>query len=184
MPKGILTRFIVETNPRIENQDHVWKNGVILADNWARAEVIEYYPQKEIYIRVSGTNKKPLLEIIRHELWKIHQSYEKLQYKELIPCNCTECQSNPEDSEFYAYDLLQKYIAKRRYTIECRSSIEQVDVRRLISDITDQSVRNDISTSNIYYADQITQINQNAPGDNFAGNRTEGDSIDTQINRS
>jgi len=140
MPKGILTRFIVEIHARIEDQNHVWKNGVILADNWARAEVIENYPKKEIRVRVSGSNRKPLLEIIRHELWKIHQSYECLQYKELIPCNCTECHSNPEDSEFYSYDLLQKYIAKRRYTIECRTSIEQVDVRRLISDISDDSV--------------------------------------------
>ena len=147
--------------------------------------MIEYYPQKEIQVRVSGSNKKPLLEIMRHELWKIHQSYEQLQYKELIPCNCTECHSNPKDSEFYSYDLLQKYIAKRRYTIECRTSIEQVDVRRLISDITDQTVRGDVTCSNIYYADRVfTQVNQYAAGDNFAGNKTEGDSIDTQINRS
>ncbi len=185
MPKGILTRFIVETNSRIENQDYVWKNGVILADNWARAEVIENYPKKEIFVRISGSNRKPLLEIIRHELWKIHQSYERLQYKELIPCNCTECHSNPNESEFYAYDLLQKYIAKRRYTIECRASIEQVDVRRLISDITDQSVRDKITAADTYNDNRVIHnvVNQYADGDNFAGNKTEGDSIDTQINK-
>ncbi|MBE9063084.1 leucine-rich repeat domain-containing protein [cf. Phormidesmis sp. LEGE 11477] len=136
MPKGILTRFIVETNSRIENQNHVWKNGVILADNWARAEIIEYYPQKEIHIRVSGTNKKPLLEVVRGELWKIHQSYERLKYDELIPCNCAQCkESNKPES--YPYELLLKYIGDHRYDIECRASYDKVDVRRLMSDIGD-----------------------------------------------
>ncbi len=140
MPKGILSRFIVETNPRIENQDHVWKNGVILTDNWARAEVIEYYPQKEIYIRVSGTNKKPLLEVVRGELWKIHESYERLKYDELIPCNCPRCRDSNKP-ESYPYDLLMKYISDRRYDIECRASYEKVDVRRLMSDIGNQPDR-------------------------------------------
>ena len=48
MPKGILTRFIVETNQSIESQDHVWKNGVVLADNWARAQIVENYPKKKL----------------------------------------------------------------------------------------------------------------------------------------
>jgi len=143
MPKGILTRFIVETHPRIEDQDHVWKNGVILKDNWARAEIIENYPKSEITVRVSGTNKKPLLEIVRSELWKIHQSYERLDYKELIPCNCSQCKGH-DKPESYPYDLLMKYIGDHRYDIECRASYEKVDVRRLISDITDHSSRPDL----------------------------------------
>ena len=136
MPKGILTRFIVETHQSIEDPNNLWKNGVILADNWARAQVIENYPKKEINVRVSGSNKKPLLEIVRHELRKIHNSYERLEYKELIPCNCSKCKSSPEP-ESYAYDLLTRYKNEHKYTIECRNSFEQVDVRRLITDITD-----------------------------------------------
>ena len=102
-----------------------------------RAEIIESYPKNEINIRISGTNKKPLLEIIRHEFWKIHESYERLDYKELIPCNCTQCKGSNKP-EFYPYDLLMKYLGDHRYDIECRISYEKVDVRRLISDITDQ----------------------------------------------
>ncbi|MGB7084782.1 MAG: hypothetical protein WBD47_04460, partial [Phormidesmis sp.] len=104
---------------------------------------------------------------------------------ELIPCNCSECQSTPNEAEFYSYDLLQKYIAKRRYTIECRTSIEQIDVRRLISDITDQSVRDKITAADTYNDNRIIHsiVNQYADGDNFAGNKTEGDSIDTQISK-
>ncbi|MEO0648281.1 MAG: COR domain-containing protein, partial [Cyanobacteria bacterium J06650_10] len=140
MPKGILTRFVVETHTRIENQNHVWKNGVVLKDNWARAEVIETYHKKEIKVRVSGSNKKPLLEVIRGELWKIHESYERLQYKELIPCNCKKC-ANSADPEFYSHELLMQYLNDHRYKIECRRSYQPVDVRRLISDITDSSAQ-------------------------------------------
>ena len=204
MPKGILTRFIVETNQLIESQDHVWKNGVVLADNWARAQVIENYPKKEIEVKVSGSNKKPLLEKIRYELWKIHESYERLQYKERIPCNCSQCKISPQP-ESYPYDLLMKYVGDRRYDIECRASYEKVDVRRLISDISDQSARYDIAeraseegsmnepfrrylTQPSVYIDRSTHniqndvTHQHGSGDNIARDKIEGDKIDSQIN--
>jgi internalin A len=140
MPKGILTRFIVETHQLIENQDHVWKNGVVLADKWARAEIIENYSKSQINVCVTGSNKKPLLEKIRHEFWKIHESYERLQYEELIPCNCSKCKGDPKP-ERYSYDLLLQYIGDRKYQIECRKSYQQADVRRLISDISEEPSR-------------------------------------------
>ena len=200
MPKGIVTRFIVETHPLIENQDHVWKNGVVLADSTSRAQVIENYPKSEIYVSVSGTYKKPLLERIRYELWKIHQSYERLDYQELIPCNCERCKGSPQP-ESYAYDLLTKFIRDRRYEIECRKSYEKVDVRRLISDITDQTARFDIADQEraegsikdpfmrylaqplvIYDQRGDRTTNQYGRGDNVGNNKIEGNSIDTQIN--
>ena len=197
MPKGILSRFIVETHQLIE--DHVWKNGVVLADKWARAEIIENYPQNQINVRVTGSNKKPLLERVRYELWKIHESYERLEYKELIPCNCSQCKDS-KDPESYAYDLLMKYIGDRRYDIECRASYAKVDVRRLISDITDQSTRNDMVHGRVeldpmdvefrhylnrhpVYIDRSTHTtNQYGDGDNVARDKASGDKIDTQIN--
>ena len=198
MPKGILTRFIVETHQSIEDQNNLWKNGVVLADNWARAQVIENYPKKEINVRVSGSNKKPLLEKIRYELWKIHESYERLQYAELIPCNCQQCKSS-DKPQSYPYELLMKYIGDRRYEIECRGSYEQVDVRRLIDDISYQSLRNDSgfesrqreSLSGDSYSRFRTQPQSVHNGDvyyqyggrdNFAGDKVSGDKIDTQIN--
>ena len=197
MPKGILTRFIVETHQSIQDPTNLWKNGVVLADNWASAQVIENYPKKEINVRVSGSNKKPLLEKIRYELWKIHESYERLQYAELIPCNCQQCKGS-DKPESYAYELLMKYIGDRRYEIECRGSYEQVDVRRLISDITDQSVRDDTFESRSRgsllgdpYSRFRTQpqfihngdiYHQHGSGDNVAGKKVEGNNIDTQNN--
>jgi internalin A len=93
MPKGILTRFIVETHPWVENQTCVWKTGVVLHKDGARAEVIEHYRyhKGEICIRVSGKRRRDLLTIVRHELDKIHTSYERLKYSTFIPCNCSSC---------------------------------------------------------------------------------------------
>ena len=54
MPKGILTRFIVEMHRRIADQKLVWRTGVVLEKDKARAEVMEHYGARRITIRVSG----------------------------------------------------------------------------------------------------------------------------------
>jgi internalin A len=132
MPKGMLTRFIVEMHRLIE-RDLVWKEGVILIDSNARATVIENYPKNEIHIRISGAIKKPLREAIRHEFRKIHDSYEKLRYQEFIPCICSNCKgsSNPFS---YSLDRLEERLRKQRQQIECDISYEMVNVRDMIDD--------------------------------------------------
>ncbi|AFY57146.1 Leucine Rich Repeat (LRR)-containing protein [Rivularia sp. PCC 7116] len=134
MPKGILTRFIVETHPWIEQQKLVWKSGVILDKYQTRAEVIENYNQREIKVRVSGNRKKDLLTVVTHELEKIHRSFERLKYQTLVPCNCSECMGS-ENPYSYPLENLRRRLEKRRYTIECEQSFEMVDVRRLIDDV-------------------------------------------------
>ncbi|MEQ9001383.1 MAG: COR domain-containing protein [Coleofasciculus sp. B1-GNL1-01] len=134
MPKGILTRFIVETHPWIENQTLVWRNGVLLNKYQTRAEIIEYYYQRQLKIRVSGNRKKELLAVITHELEKIHASYERLRYTTLVPCNCSECLGSPHPYS-YRLDNLRKRLNAGRYEIECDNSYQMVDVRRLIDDV-------------------------------------------------
>ncbi|VXD22113.1 leucine-rich repeat domain-containing protein [Planktothrix paucivesiculata] len=143
MPKGILTRFIVEMHRLIEEQKQVWKHGVILNNNnRAKAEVIECYRyhKGEIKIRVSGFHKKELLSIINNKFDEIHQSFERLQYKTLIPCNCFKCKDNP-DPENYPLDRLYKYLQDNRPTIECSSSYDRVNIRGLIDDVIEPIYR-------------------------------------------
>ena len=78
MPKGIITLFIVAMHQYIDLQKYVWKNGVVLSQNNSRAEVIEYYEQRKITIRVSGTNKRKLMTIITQTLDRINRSYQKI----------------------------------------------------------------------------------------------------------
>ncbi|MEO1184238.1 MAG: COR domain-containing protein, partial [Cyanobacteria bacterium J06636_27] len=154
MPKGILTRFIVETHPWIEQQKLVWKSGVVLNKDETRAEVIENYNQREIKVRLWGNCKKDLLMVVNHELEKIHLSYERLKYETLVPCNCSECivSENP-----YSYPLenLRRRLEKGKYEIECEKSFEKVNVRRLIDDVN-LSLQAEYRESNI----QSTQLQQ------------------------
>ncbi|MEG4864172.1 MULTISPECIES: leucine-rich repeat protein [unclassified Microcoleus] len=146
MPKGIITRFIVEMHLLIYRPqpslpkgrgDIVWRDGVILADNYAKAEVIENYHQREIRIRVSGNHKKSLLDRIRHELWKIHATYDnRLKYQEFIPCNCAECKGS-QDPHLYNFESLRRRLTNRRYEVECDKSYQMVNVRGLMEDFPD-----------------------------------------------
>ncbi|MEA5466284.1 leucine-rich repeat protein [Leptothoe sp. PORK10 BA2] len=134
MPKGILTRFIVEMHKKIEDS-LVWKNGVIITDAMARAEIIEYYHQGEIRLRVSGKSKKALFTVVVHELEKIHDSYERLGYKAFIPCNCTNCHGSQHPYD-YAFKTLIQFLNDGQTTIQCQKSYQMVNVRRLIDDVT------------------------------------------------
>jgi internalin A len=138
MPKGMLTRFIVEMHKLID-AELIWKDGVILTDGNAHAEVIEAYYKNEIRIRVSGFPKKDLLTRIRHEFNKIHDSYEKLRYQELIPCNCPTCKGS-QNPHAYVLKKLQERIQNQNYEIECdKPPYHRVNVHSLIDDVMDYS---------------------------------------------
>ncbi len=134
MPKGIITRFIVEMHSLIEQQTLVWKTGVVLSQNQTCAEVIEQYNQREIKVRVAGKRKKELLTVITHEMDKIHKSYERLQYQTLVPCNCKSC-NDSKAPHFYSREVLYKFRENNRYQIQCQDSGDMVDVQRLIDDV-------------------------------------------------
>ncbi|MBE8999850.1 leucine-rich repeat domain-containing protein [Nostoc sp. LEGE 12447] len=138
MPKGILTRFIVEMHPWIEQQKLVWKSGVVLSKDQTRAEIIENYNQREIKIRITGNRTKELMAVLTHELEKIHNSYENLQYQTLVPCNCKECEKS-RTPHAYSIDVLYRFRYARQYEIQCQKSFQMVDVRGLIDDVIFQT---------------------------------------------
>ena len=156
MPKGILSRLIVELHEYIQYQPSpscpderedgqpeeteealVWKTGVILTNGSATAEVLERYYQKTIEIRVRGSRQRDWLLPIAHELDKIHAGYDRLQVQKMIPCNCDRCRFS-SDPEFYDLKTLQRYENDRRPDIDCRKSYDRVNVRRLIDDVVDE----------------------------------------------
>jgi len=133
MPKGIVTRFIVAVHHLIAEQGLVWRDGVVLAREGSRAEVVEDYPQREITVRAAGPFRKDLLTICDHELEKIHRSYPRLRYATLVPCNCRVC-AGRQDPEFYPYDVLRRFAAGGD-PIQCRASRKMVDVPGLIDNV-------------------------------------------------
>jgi internalin A len=141
MPKGMMTRFIVEMHKDIENVSEpdralVWKTGVVLQKNGARAEAIEDYHQRRITIRSIGDRARELINIVHHEFQQIHADFnlQANNYKTLIPCNCPTC-LDADEPETFALDTLYHYLSKRKQFIECRKSIEDVDVLALIDNV-------------------------------------------------
>ena len=137
MPKGIITQFIVAMHKIIFQQKYVWKSGVILEKDETKAEVIENYGKREIKIRVEGKSQKDLLTIITYELGKIHDSYKRLKYQELIPCNCPKCKYN-QDPHFYSFNVIRQFRKDGQQEIQCQKSYKMVNVLRLIDDIRGQ----------------------------------------------
>ncbi|WP_424096055.1 COR domain-containing protein [Moorena producens] len=136
MPKGIITRLIVVMHQYIDQQQYVWKSGVILTKDNTKAEVIECYGKREIKIRVAGTDQRGLLTIVAYELDKINVSYQRLKYSKLIPCNCSTCKDS-QSPYSYPYETLQKFIADQQDEIQCQTSYEMVNVWSLLGDIID-----------------------------------------------
>ncbi|MEA5465216.1 COR domain-containing protein [Leptothoe sp. PORK10 BA2] len=132
MPKGIVTQLIVRLYRWIEQQQIVWRSGVVLNNSRARAEVIETYrPYKgEICIRVSGVHNKELLSVITNEIDEINASFEKIRETKLIPCICEECENSGEP-HFFPVKTLDRFLAKRRYDIPCSKSCIDVNIPRL-----------------------------------------------------
>ena len=159
MPKGILTRFIVEMHSWIEGPTLVWKSGVVLSKHQVRAEVIEYYRyhKGEIRIRVSGKRKRDFLVTVMHELEKIHRSYERLQYSTLVPCNCPTCNGS-QTPHFYRLQILYQFLDDRQDQIQCQNSYQMVKVRGLIDDIEPE--RNLLKQRHAGAQEDITEVEQ------------------------
>jgi internalin A len=200
LPKGILARFIVEMHLKIESQRLVWKNGVVIHDGRTRAEIIERYHKNEITVRVSGANKKALLGIVDHELEKIHASFERLEYDKFVPCNCSEC-AGTQNPHFYKFETLRNFTDKKRYEIPCEISCELVNVRKLMDDSIEPTMKKQTDSSIDSISSKATlssqkqqniyiQIGQETPnimsnttqthsgsGDNIGGDKIAGDKI-------
>ncbi|MEO9125572.1 MAG: COR domain-containing protein, partial [Microcoleus sp.] len=150
MPKGIITRLIVEMHRLIDRSNSsgfaenkpgiVWRDGVVLTDGYGKAEVIEDYHKREICIRVSGKLRKSILDITRHKLSEIHHKLfdDRLKYKELIPCNCPKCKGDKSPCT-YPFNTLQDFYSDRQQNIQCQKSYQMVNVRGLIADFPDYS---------------------------------------------
>jgi DNA-binding CsgD family transcriptional regulator/GTPase SAR1 family protein len=171
MPQGIFTRFIVNINSRIKKQPYIWKNGVVLARDDARAEVIELYRyhkdhKGEIRIRVSGDRKREMLTTVCQEFGKIHASYARLRYNTLVPCQCNDCQGG-QKSHFYQLQVLHRFLESGQEQIQCHKSFQMVNIKKMmnktIGDTISRSNTQDalqMSISGNLVADEVSRIDQ------------------------
>ena len=147
MPKGMMTQFIVSIHKFIaEQQSLVWRDGVILDKDDTRAEIIEYYDNREITIQIQGKLPRELAYFITTEWDKIHDSYHNLKVQKLIPCNCSECKNQPSPY-FHDYKILLNLKSKGIQASQCGHSGEMVDINRLLGEVfKSESSKDDKST--------------------------------------
>ncbi|NEQ51480.1 MAG: hypothetical protein F6K11_15280, partial [Leptolyngbya sp. SIO3F4] len=132
MPRGIFWQFAVTLYRYIDNHDWVWRNGMVIrrGDTWA--EVIEDFNQRRITLRFSGPSIAEFRAIIVDELDTISQSYHRLEYNKMIPCQCSKCKDS-KNPDFFRYSVLKKrQESGKKKTIECQSSEEDVSLSLLL----------------------------------------------------
>ncbi|WP_324673085.1 COR domain-containing protein [Hymenobacter sp. GOD-10R] len=112
MPQGIMSRLIVALHHHIKDHNLVWHRGLNIEANGAYAEIIESYGGiNRFEIRISGKNKIELLSIIRERFSEVIKPFRRLNYKQLIPCICSECKNSLTPS-FHDYNVLLKFREK------------------------------------------------------------------------
>ncbi len=143
MPRGILSRAIVVLHKLIE-ADLVWRVGVVLHDQYARAELLELRGEGEIRIRVSGSNKRDLLMQIVRTLDELHSNFSaKLKYDKQIPCRCATC-AQLDDPHFFKLDILLARLARGKATIDCvNDSYTEMSIPELLGDIIPEAKAGD-----------------------------------------
>ncbi len=134
MPKGLISRTVVRQHRNIPNLEFVWRKGVVLERRGSKALIIENYDKKKIEVWVKGTFAKDLMTIIKDDFDVLHNQFEGLKVKKLIPCNCKTC-VNSQHPHFYQHESLLRRIEKGKETIECDISFDDVMVNGLIEGI-------------------------------------------------
>ena len=132
MPKGVFWQFVVLMYKYIDNHDWVWRNGVVLRRENTRAEVIERLFERRIVIRFSGREVAEFRAVIADALDEISQSYHKLKYEKLLPCNCGSCRGS-ETPHLYEFSDLKRRLEKGKHTVECKVSYEDAPVLPLLA---------------------------------------------------
>lgn len=141
MPKGILSRLIVKMHQDIYN-DKYWRYGVLLKYENTFALIREKYFENKISITLSGENKKDFLAVIRKTLFEINRDFQRLKVDEMIQCKCEEC-ANSSFPFFYSYDLLRRCESKGINKVMCNTSLTEVNVASLITDLTTDKISED-----------------------------------------
>jgi internalin A len=189
MPKGILTRFIIEMHNDIENVSDpenalVWKTGVVLINGFTRAEITEHYYQRKIHIRVSGPRPRDFLTIITRKFAEIHDEfYDDILYatnppfNTLIPCNCATCKSNPKPYLFNL-DRLHAYLDRNALTIQCYESGDTVQIHSLIDGVIEPQQEDDVEDESLRDRDgEIVGNDKVWKGDRIEGDKVMGDKV-------
>jgi GTPase SAR1 family protein len=146
MPKGIISQFIVQMSRYIQNHNYVWRRGFVIERDGATAEVIEDYHGRNMTIRVTGKDRRDFMTIITEELDQVNAQYKKITVEKLIPCNCSECETE-SIPHFFRYKDLKRRLEKGRQEVECERSYELMNINKLINNVIDEKKSSEKSST-------------------------------------
>lgn len=144
MPKGLLSRLIVRLHRYIKDpKGEAWRTGVVLHRRNAKALIRETFGDRNLYIQAEGSDAKEILTVVSEEIDRLNHSYNRLNVKKLVPCNCSVCRyperlkafSKDEEPNFYDYEDLMRRKERGKSTIECQYSYDDVNVLRLLDSV-------------------------------------------------
>ena len=135
LPKSVLTSFIVRMYRDIKNE-LCWRTGVVLEDILDDCTTVVKVDErdKKLYVYVNGAQKREYFPFIRKVLHEINNTFEKIGAKEMVPCNCRDCAFIPKPY-FFEYPYLIKSLKKKKSTVRCQKSIEDVYIEDLLTGI-------------------------------------------------
>ena len=135
MPEGLMSHLIVSLHNYIENELKVWHRGLNIYRENTFAEIIETYGETNTFeIKITGSQKREMLAIIRQSFKEIIEPFKKLNYRELIPCNCVACNESDEP-HFYIYENLLKRHERNIRMVQCETSYEDINVKSLLEGV-------------------------------------------------
>ncbi|MEK7990320.1 MAG: COR domain-containing protein [Thiotrichaceae bacterium] len=143
LPRAIMPRFIVKRHREILNK-LCWRTGVVLYNkmNQATAVIKADNEDKNIQIWVTGQQKRDYFATVRQTLWEIHDSFEKINVKELIPLP-----DNPNYTVEYI-ELIGYYeLGQEQYLVGKLKKF--YSVKQLLDGIEDMSKKDGNTTYNI-----------------------------------
>jgi len=144
-PKGLMPRIIVSLCKHIEDQSLVWRRGFNLKYENTFAEILETYETKNRFrIRIWGANKVGFLAIIRNSINQVlNKIFKDPNYKQLVPCICSECKGNKDPHSYKYIDLQRRKKNKNPNAqyVQCERSFENVSVKELLQIIKEVKMR-------------------------------------------
>jgi len=151
-PKGIISRLIVRFHENIFSQNDeqiIWKKGVLLKYKNSFARIVESEQRKKITITVSGKHvveNRVLITIIRTEIKRIHHDWfeDRLIFEEKVPCICEVCKE-VATPHFYELETVESYYEINQ-SVVCDKSVkakrlQRVNPRRLLEGVYIQETR-------------------------------------------
>ncbi|MEH1853680.1 MAG: COR domain-containing protein [Nostoc sp.] len=190
LPESIISRFIVNTHEKIHNQIY-WRSGVMLQyqennEIYNIARIKADPEDKKIFITISKRQetRRLFLGILRDVFQKIHKSLPNLEITEWVPVPGHPKHDPLKYSELLGLEEMgetHKVIGELKLKLDLRQLLdgyEDIGMRqrnfkgdRFVDIETDDSPL----TVNVNVSDRRSKtINQHGKGDNFVGDRVEG----------